>query len=272
VGEIISIIVATRDNPETLDHCLRALARQRESNFEIVVADDGSGINTARVILDWQPRLAVPLKHAWHEDRGPRAGEIKNRAVRIAGGGYCLFLDGDCLVLPDFAATLRQQMAPGEFVVGPRLALSRQLSEQIMIDEADLADRARRRRFTARWRGDVAPARHPTGSFGCWRRDLDDIDGFECGIGDAAASDADAMRRLRQLGLRRTGAGFTMTAFELWHPLRDASASATLPDSRSALASAANVRAAHGLSEIVREVEQSWRITAATGATGAAAR
>ena len=44
--EPISVIVSTYNRPDALDACLRSLARQSDRNFEIVVADDGSGPQT----------------------------------------------------------------------------------------------------------------------------------------------------------------------------------------------------------------------------------
>ena len=60
------------------------------------------GRETAALIERWKPRIGVPLGHVWHEHRGFRAGEIRNRAIRASRGDYCVFLDGDCLVRPRF--------------------------------------------------------------------------------------------------------------------------------------------------------------------------
>ena len=45
--ELISVIVATYNREDALDAVLRGLSRQRDRNFEVVVADDGSGPATA---------------------------------------------------------------------------------------------------------------------------------------------------------------------------------------------------------------------------------
>src|SRR5262245_57194702 len=77
----ISVIVSTYNRPDALNAALRALGRQTEKNFEIVVADDGSGPQTRELVRTWAPKLDVPLKHAWQEDRGFRLAEIRNRAI-----------------------------------------------------------------------------------------------------------------------------------------------------------------------------------------------
>src|SRR5690349_15033315 len=50
VAELISIIVTTYRREDALAAVLRALARQTDADFELVVADDGSGPETAALI------------------------------------------------------------------------------------------------------------------------------------------------------------------------------------------------------------------------------
>ena len=71
--ELISVIVATYNRDDALAAVLRSLARQSDQDFEIVVADDGSGPATARVVEAWALRMAVRLVHVRHEDRNPVA-------------------------------------------------------------------------------------------------------------------------------------------------------------------------------------------------------
>ncbi|MSP47476.1 MAG: glycosyltransferase, partial [Xanthobacteraceae bacterium] len=82
--DLISIIVTTFDRPDALDAVLRSLARQSDRGFEVMVADDGSGPATAALIEQWKPRIGVGLAHVRHDHRGFRAGEIRNRAIRVS--------------------------------------------------------------------------------------------------------------------------------------------------------------------------------------------
>src|ERR1051325_5274484 len=75
----ISVIVSTYNRADALGACLRALGRQTTSDFEVVVADDGSGPATSDVIRAWKPATGISLKHVWQEDRGFRLAEIRNR-------------------------------------------------------------------------------------------------------------------------------------------------------------------------------------------------
>jgi hypothetical protein len=132
MSELISVIVTTYNREDALDAVLRALGHQSDQNFEIVIADDGSSPDTARIIKSWASRLPVPVKHVRHEHDGFRGAEIRNRAIRVSAGRTCIFLDGDCLARADFVATHRQFGAPGWFVAGNRILLSRELTEDVL--------------------------------------------------------------------------------------------------------------------------------------------
>ena len=75
----------------------------------------------------------------WHEDRGFRAGEIRNRAILASRGRYCIFLDGDCIPRPDFIAVHRRLAEPGWYVTGNRVLLSRDLTRVVLAQANDPA-------------------------------------------------------------------------------------------------------------------------------------
>ena len=128
MNELISVIVSTYERPDALAAALRGLSRQSDRRFEVVVADDGSGPATAAVIGQWKATLGVPLIHVRHEHSGFRAAEIRNRAIVASSGGYCVFLDGDCIPRADFVAQHRRLAEPGWFVAGNRILLSEHLT------------------------------------------------------------------------------------------------------------------------------------------------
>jgi len=128
VTELISVIVTTYNREDALDAVLRGLSRQTDRDYEIIIADDGSKPPTAQAVQAWSERIGVALGRVWHEDRGFRAAEIRNRAIAASRGSYCIFLDGDCIPRPDFVATHRRLAEPGWFVTGNRLLLSHDLT------------------------------------------------------------------------------------------------------------------------------------------------
>ena len=78
-----SVIVTTYNRPDALAAVLQGLAAQTERDFEVLVADDGSGPETAQVVQEQARAFPVPLVHVWQEDQGFRAGAARNRAVAV---------------------------------------------------------------------------------------------------------------------------------------------------------------------------------------------
>jgi glycosyltransferase involved in cell wall biosynthesis len=274
-AELISVIVTTYNREDALDAALRALARQTDRDFEIVVADDGSRAETARVVAGWTSRLALPVQHVWHAHDGFRGGEIRNRGIRASSGKLCIFLDGDCLARDDFVATHRRLAEPGWFVTGNRILLSRALTEAVLAEgltaetwnfaalaREHLRDGANRllpalrlplgflRKFPRRnWRG------AQTCNLAVARSDLDRIDGFDASYTGWGLEDSDLVVRLLHAGIRRKDGRFATGVLHLWHAQNDRSKFAANQTLLDAVLHGDRVRALRGLSLLADEVD-----------------
>jgi len=267
---LISVIVTTYNREDALDAALRSLARQSDRNFEIVIADDGSRPDTARVVASWQARLPLPLKHVRHEHLGFRGGEIRNRGIRASAGELCIFLDGDCLAAADFIAAHRRLHEPGWFVTGNRILLSPErtaavLGRGIEAERWNFAALLQQRlsgginRLLPTLRLPLGPLRKlnseswegaQTCNLAVARRDLDRIDGFDCAYAGWGLEDSDLVVRLLHAGVRRKDGRFASGVLHLWHPQNDRS---QLPANRARLddvIGGSRVRAVHGLSAL----------------------
>ncbi len=268
--ELISVIVTTYNREDALDAALRALARQSDRNFEIVIADDGSRPDTARVVDGWMSRLELPLKYVRHEHRGFRSGEIRNRGIRASDGEICIFLDGDCLASADFIAAHRQLYQAGWFVTGNRILMSRELTEAVLArgltpETWNFAALLRQRlggginRLLPTLRLPLGPLRKlrrdswegaQTCNLAVARRDLDRVDGFDCAYTGWGLEDSDLVVRLLHAGVRRKDGRFATGVLHLWHPQNDRS---QLPANRARLdqtIDGTRLRAVRGLSRI----------------------
>jgi glycosyltransferase involved in cell wall biosynthesis len=243
LDDLISVIVSTYNRADALDAVLRALCRQSDRHFEIVVADDGSGAATQKVVGDWVARAAVPVKHVWHEDCGFRLAEIRNLGIRASAGRYIIFLDGDCIARSDFVAAHRRLAEPGWFVTGNRILMSRQLTERVLQQGLEPELWGLAKHISLRSRGDLnrlAPlfdlplgalrkkrARRWKGANGSnmafWREDLDAVDGFDAAFKGWGREDSDIFIRLIRAGVRRKDGRFATGVLHLWHREADRS-------------------------------------------------
>jgi glycosyltransferase involved in cell wall biosynthesis len=270
MADLISVIVTTHERPDALDAVLRSLARQNDRDFEIVVADDGSGPATAQTIAAWQSRSAIPIRHAWHEHRGFRAGEIRNRAIAASHGGYCIFLDGDCIARPDFIARHRALAERDWFVTGNRILMSQDLTARVLKEGLEpetwsFADWIGRRlhRGINRLAPMLALALGPlrklrpsqwrharSCNLAIWRDDLDRVDGFDADYNGWGREDSDLLVRLLHAGVRRKDGFYATGVLHLWHPAADRSALTANDQKLERVLAEKPVRARIGLSRL----------------------
>jgi glycosyltransferase involved in cell wall biosynthesis len=267
---LISVIVTTYNREDALDAALRALAHQTDKNFEVVIADDGSRSDTARVVEGWRSRLPMPLKQVRHEHRGFRGGEIRNRGIRASAGEICIFLDGDCLAAADFIAAHRRLAEPGWFVTGNRILLSPELTAAVLGQGLEAEQWNFAALLRERLRGGVnrlmPTLRLPLGPLRKWnskswqgaqtcnlavaRRDLGRVDGFDSAYTGWGLEDSDLVVRLLHAGVRRKDGRFATGVLHLWHAQNDR---VQLPVNQARLdevIGGSRVRALHGLSAL----------------------
>jgi glycosyltransferase involved in cell wall biosynthesis len=230
----ISIIVATYNRPEALALVLRALADQRAGDFDVLVADDGSGPATRQMIETMAAGLPYPLHHVWQPDEGFRLAMCRNRAAARASGDYLAFIDGDCLPLPDFVTRQRAMARPGWFVTGNRIRLSQRLSQRAIAEATPLWRWGRLRWLRARMQGDInllvpllrlrnrsRPKTDWVGSEGCniavWRKDYLAVNGFDETFSSWGFEDLDFVHRLIRARCRRRATRWNVPLLHLWH-------------------------------------------------------
>jgi len=281
VTDLISVIVTTYNRPDALDAVLRALAQQSDRNFEIIVADDGSGSDTERVVKRWASCAKVPIKHVWHEHNGFRGGEIRNRGINASAGPYCVFLDGDCLARRNFVASHRRLAEPGWFVAGNRILLGQALTESVLAmggkaETWNLAALAPER-LRGRLNRLLPIVSLPLGllrkihqndwegvrscNLAVARSDLDRTDGFDMGYVGWGLEDSDLVARLLHAGVRRKDGRFATGVLHLWHEKLDRSALADNERQLKEVLDGDRIWATRGLSAL-RQQLNTWTVTA----------
>ncbi len=272
-ADLISVIVTTHNREDALDASLRALAAQSDRNFEIVVADDGSGPQTARIIEHWASHASLAIKHVRHEHAGFRGGEIRNRGIRASVGKYCVFIDGDCLARADFVARHRALAEPGWFVTGNRILLGPEFTRMVLagrmpVESWSLGALVRERlrgginRLLPAWRLPLGPLRKlnryswagaQTCNLGVARNDLERIDGFDGSYVGWGLEDSDLVVRLVHAGVRRKDGRFATGLLHLWHAQNDRSQLSVNQAKLDATIAGNRVLPLRGLSALARE-------------------
>jgi len=137
----VSVIFSTYNSPRWLQKVLWGFLAQTHTEFEIIIADDGSSDET-RALIQSMPTLT----HVWQRDDGFRKCRILNKAILRATCDYLVFTDGDCIVRNDFLDVHVKRAAPGYYLSGSYYKLPMTTSEAISRDDIDTG-----RCFDRRW-------------------------------------------------------------------------------------------------------------------------
>jgi glycosyltransferase involved in cell wall biosynthesis len=119
-----SLIISTYEKPAYLDLVLTSVAWQIEKPWEIIVADDGSNLETTRVVSRWRKRSIFKLIHMFQPDDGFRLSRSRNLSSVKASGDLLIFVDGDCLLPRDFVTEIKSLYRPGVLIFGSRKLLT----------------------------------------------------------------------------------------------------------------------------------------------------
>jgi glycosyltransferase involved in cell wall biosynthesis len=126
-----AVILSTYNSIEWLEKVLWGLSAQKNTDFEIVIADDGSKAETKERIEALKKNIKISIIHVWHEDNGFQKTKILNKAILATQADYLIFTDGDCIPRNDFVATHLQYKEKGFFLSGGYFKLPMDISKAI---------------------------------------------------------------------------------------------------------------------------------------------
>jgi len=117
----IALLISTYNWPESLDLVLKSLIKQTILPNEILIADDGSTEQTKILIVDFQNKNTIPIKHFWQEDLGFRKSKILNKALAGSISDYIIQIDGDCIMHSRFIEDHVRFASKGVYLYGSRV-------------------------------------------------------------------------------------------------------------------------------------------------------
>ncbi|MDR0892866.1 MAG: glycosyltransferase [Mediterranea sp.] len=112
-----SVIIPVYNRPEEADELLRSLTRQRFTDFEVVVVDDGSSLPCEEATRRYADRLDI--HYFYKANSGP--GQTRNYAAERATGEYLIILDSDTLLPEGYLQAIERELraAPADAFGGP---------------------------------------------------------------------------------------------------------------------------------------------------------
>jgi len=160
----LSLIVAAYGHPDFLERIFASLEIQTHQDFEVLVADDGSGEDVKALIDRRRSRFRQSIRHVWHENDGFRKTVIVNRAAAMAESDYLVFIDGDCILHHRFLERHFKRRRRGRVLCGRRVMLERELSRRITDEDV----RARRLESVGFWWNECSKTDRKRGFYAPW--------------------------------------------------------------------------------------------------------
>lgn len=212
----VSVILSIFDQPNAFTFSLLGYRRQSATDFELVIADDGSDEETKAIVERFKRECPFPIKHVWQKNQGYRRAKIANEAVKISEGRVILLSDGDCIPHRDFVKVHSEYCREGSFCTGGYVRLSPEFCQTL--DEARIASGEFEGQLTSgdRWRFRVTHWKSTFGVlvgnqrkpkvYGCnisVDRDVYyAINGYDENFDGFGKEDSDLRNRLRRFGAK----------------------------------------------------------------------
>lgn len=130
----LSIIIACYNQFDYLEKVLYSLLNQTYTDFEIIIAEDGSSSEIRSLVQCFWNKFSQPIQHVWHEDNGFRKTIIVNQAIKKSKSDYIIFIDGDCILHHKFVFRHYKRRKLGTVLSGRRIMLTEFLSNRISIE------------------------------------------------------------------------------------------------------------------------------------------
>lgn len=214
---------------------LQSVVCQSRPPDEVVVADDGSGPETARVTEEVLGPSGLRWRHVRHGDHGIRQARIKNLGVRNSESDYLVFVDHDVVLHPDFVADHLFMAREGTFLQGKRSFLPEAYTSAVLKNRrfdipsplmaplmAGMENRKNAFRFRAVSRMMARPKGFQVHLRGCnlsmFRKDFLLVDGYDEVFDQCwGREDSDICYRLFHSGFRIRNLWFSALQFHLYH-------------------------------------------------------
>lgn len=228
----VSLLITTYNRPDALQKVLYSILRQSIKPVEILIADDGSGEDTAEVIRTFAENCAIPVKHLWQEDDGFRAAQARNRAIAAASGEYMVTIDGDMVLHPEFIrdhilAAQKNTLVQGSHVMLTQEKTAELLSRPTQTESVSFFDKGIEKRLSALrcghlskfiWRKKSQSHKSiKSCNMGFFREDALAVNGFNNEFVGWGKEDSEFVSRLYHQGLKRRNLKFGGIAYHLWH-------------------------------------------------------
>jgi len=226
----VSLVITTYNRKDALELVLISALQQSLLPNEIIVADDGSRVDTGELVNQYAQNSKVPIIHCWQEDTGFRLAAVRNLAIAKARYEYIIMVDGDMILHKHFIESHRKHAAPQRFLQGSRVLMQSELTAAALKDKRtffNFFSKGIASRFNAlylpwlswlvsRKVSDITRTRGCNQSF--WLADLKEVNGFNEDFVGWGREDTEFMVRMLNSGKYCYKMKLEGFGYHLYHP------------------------------------------------------
>ena len=125
-----SLIISVYNDTRFLKAVLDSIKAQTFKDFEIIISEDAEHENMKTFLKDY------PFENSWQhltqEDLGWAKNRALNRAILAAKSEYLVFIDGDCVLHPQFMEQHLRLSRENLVLGGKRLKLNKKLTQSFL--------------------------------------------------------------------------------------------------------------------------------------------
>jgi len=243
VKRSLTLVVPVYNAVRYLEFIFAALERQSFRDFEVIIADDGSGAEMRGLIENVQRSAPFSIQHLWHEDKGFRKNAMLNQAIAASQTDYLVFIDGDCLPHHKFLEDHWTRHQSNTLLCGRRVNFSKPITDQLTREDIS-SGQFEKYSFSLLWDGFMARSsnleegiriQHPLfrkfiemrearilgSNFSVEKASLEHINGFnEDYQGYGLGEDSDIAYRLGIMGVKSLTLRHLAILYHLYHSAR----------------------------------------------------
>ena len=238
-----SIIITVYKDIVALDLVVQSLKIQTFKDFEVIIAEDARAPEMKNYV---KSIMGLNVKHTFQEDNGVRKPNSQNNAILASTGEYLIFIDGDCVLAPNFIESHVFLSEEKTVLSGRRFNLDEQRTNKFRDKKIEIKSFLNNfwfsnfiYMFDKETRFEQGIYINPKGllysillknrkrhvkiigcNFSCFKSDMEKMNGFDEGYGQSGISDdMDLDWRFEAMGLKIKSCKNAANMFHLYHTI-----------------------------------------------------
>jgi len=225
----VSLIITTYNSPAALLLVLQSVERQSTLPSDVIIADDGSNIDTKELIINFQLTTTLKIIHSWQKNKGFRAAKSRNKGIAQSDADYLILIDGDMILHQYFIEDHIKNAEIGYFIQGARVLLSEDVTEDAIqkmssnFSFLSYGIKNRKNLIHSDFLSKIflKKKKYLNGIKACnmafFKEDCVNINGFNNDFEGWGREDSEFAARLLNSGIIRKNVHFNAIQFHLWH-------------------------------------------------------